>query len=977
MASKKSTGKPETRKTGSKKAGARQAEDIAPKSLERVYPYLGGDDQPPPYVPPTQTPPPDEEPSLEVIVIGEDSPVDDKPPISNETPEDVESESDIAARESLAVLQEQLAALGYSSVFEVLSDGPDEVLTKIHQFSQPMDNPPTQVFYEQAQARAASLTRFYTQLCSRGEPAMHAVLKLQVAEETSALGRSLSTGGTYNSWFSQGAISGYAHPDSAGSLFSPASYLTDLYRVAKPLHPAGNGLQVNQRRPDLGQLKLSDANLNEEISTLALTLEVLEAGVTGDVDQELLTKVYPMGLPYNHANEQIVQGMAACKSSLAELWSVLGDFEGKALKYEASLTGWVSRMPVNYARDALGMSAQLAGIFTESRNASEANVAKYFGHTSSTNINSELILKQALQLPEETIIEALGGGPFYILSAQAIISAEVYGACYINGWTDDYEVKIKPLYWYVGAALGNPVPKPSNSPTTSNLYKRNGRAFERLNRVIRLQRHIKALTFEELDWLICQSCNDITDHPLTLSLQALAVYMPLRRRYGMTVNSFGACLHLLNTFHGTGKSSFYTSLFGDDDLIDMVSVDFLQSTTNKDSLRARARLCQGLKINDATLIQLAQYLPGIDATSRVLPVLGLEHISALYRLVAIPHLFGLSVAQALALWDLLADTQGIVRALAEPKPNQVALGVLIRTGYLVDWMHAAQLEPEQLVALTSRRYPVQSTPELQVFIENIYSTLTGRPSVESSLQPAVDEILRAQLARHIGAEFNLKANVAAATMVWVDAVAHDMNSTLNGYGLLGFWADIERVCQGESTLDSLPNAVQYAYLLRQFAQVCHWAQLGELDLHLLMPAGTAQPSALTGAVAAPQLTLDVLLLLSRYRSWQRRLHGTVAEGLGFLQRAAAQDPVLTLQTAAQEISELHGWDLTQTLVLMNGAVPRSFVALLPLLQKMQFCQRLGLSPTDLSWVGKLTETAAVDQATLTLIASKIIAAAHG
>ena len=62
---------------------------------------------------------------------------------------------------------------------------------------------------------------------------------------------------------------------------------------------------------------------------------------------------------------------------------------------------------------------------------------------------------------------------------------------------------------------------------------------------------------------------------------------------------------------------------------------------------------------------------------------------------------------------------------------------------------------------------------------------------------------------------------------------------------------------------------------------------------------------------------------------------------------------------------------------MNGTVPRSFAALLPLLQKMQLSQRLGLSPTDLSWVAKLTETATVDQATLTVIAAKVIAAAHG
>ena len=172
-----------------------------------------------------------------------------------------------------------------------------------------------------------------------------------------------------------------------------------------------------------------------------------------------------------------------------------------------------------------------------------------------------------------------------------------------------------------------------------------------------------------------------------------------------------------------------------------------------------------------------------------------------------------------------------------------------------------------------------------------------------------------------------------------------------------------------------PMRCRYAYLMRQFAQVCHWAQLGEQDLQILMPANATTPSALTGALTPPQLTLELLLLLSRYRSWQRRLGNKAGEAQGLLLRAAIQAP--TLQASAQQISDLQGWDLAQTLVLMGNTVPRNFVALLPLLQRMQLLQRLGLSASDFSWVSKLTQTAAIDQATLKLIAAKIMAAAHG
>lgn len=1062
-------------------------------------------------------PPPDEEPPPEVIPVGDDLPIDDKPPLGDEPAQDQESEGYVAEREALRVLHERITELGFDSVFEVVRDGPAEVRAKIlSRTPQIMDPMQEDELFDQAQARAAGLTRLYAQLCARSEPALQALAKLEPPEspeDHTWVHRSIGGSGNYEDWFKQTSAAGFAHPDSVGSLFSPASYLTDLYRAAKPLHPSTSGLQLNLRRPDLGPLLLSDANLNEEVSTLALTLEVLEAGVTGDVDELLRTSVYPMNLPYNHASEQILQGMAARKSSPAELWSVLGDFEGQALRHDANLSSWATRMPANYAWDALGMSPELLKICTEPQNTHAPDVMKYFGLTSLNQVEYGSNFKAALQLPLDTILTVLGAGPFYDVSNPGISGIKVnpeqlftiacttsvenssftniltnpwistggsnqlvlhfgstriegndgkvgwiaqvgdiparvteqvlteatvpvlapdryvtaylyitleqylanpvpiyikginvdypevviplsdalelsmiyvpkiappqtYGARYINGWVDGTTNPPKPMYWYIGAGLGQPASKPPNSPSTSGLYNRNGRGFERLNRLVRLQRHVKVLSFEELDWLISQASDIISAHPLTQSLQALAVYLPLRQRYGMTVDSFAACLGSLNTFHGAGKLSFYTTLFGDVNLIGQANVDFQQATQDQSSLNARARLCQGLKIDDATLIVLAQFLPAIGA-NKVLPVLGLEQISALYRLVAIPRLFGLSVVEALHFWDVLAEPDAIVQALAQPRPNQIALGVLIRTGYLVDWMHSAELNPAQLMALTSRRYPVQSTPELQVFIANIYSTLTGRAVVEAARQATEDAVLRAQLARHIGAEFNLKPNIATAALVWVDAVAAAMAPSLQGYNLMSFWADIERVGLGTVTLDALPQAVQYAYLMRQFAQVCHWAQLGEQDLDVLLPASAAIPSALTGELNPPILTLQLLLLLSRYRKWQRILVAEVAEARKLLQRAAAQDPALTVSVAAQQISDLHGWDLTQTLVLMNASVPRSFAALLPLLQRMKLSQRLGLSPTDLLWVAKLTEPATVSQETLAVIAAKVIAAAHG
>ncbi|WP_261423454.1 Tc toxin subunit A, partial [Serratia quinivorans] len=62
----------------------------------------------------------------------------------------------------------------------------------------------------------------------------------------------------------------FANPGSVASMFSPAAYLTELYREARHLHPQDSAWQLDKRRPDLAKLTLNQQNMDEEISTLAL-----------------------------------------------------------------------------------------------------------------------------------------------------------------------------------------------------------------------------------------------------------------------------------------------------------------------------------------------------------------------------------------------------------------------------------------------------------------------------------------------------------------------------------------------------------------------------------------------------------------------------------------------------------------------------------------------------------------------------------
>lgn len=75
---------------------------------------------------------------------------------------------------------------------------------------------------------------------------------------------------SYDDWFPQRA-SKFARPGSVASMFSPAAYLTELYREAKNLHLIDSQYHLNQRRPDLATTALSQNNLDVELSTLSLS----------------------------------------------------------------------------------------------------------------------------------------------------------------------------------------------------------------------------------------------------------------------------------------------------------------------------------------------------------------------------------------------------------------------------------------------------------------------------------------------------------------------------------------------------------------------------------------------------------------------------------------------------------------------------------------------------------------------------------
>ncbi|WP_031282096.1 Tc toxin subunit A, partial [Photorhabdus temperata] len=116
----------------------------------------------------------------------------------------------------------------------------------------------------------------------------------------------------YNSKFG-GRASQYVAPGAVASMFSPAAYLTELYRQARDLHAESSIYHLDKRRPDLKSLTLNQQNMNDEVSTLSLSNKVLLEGIKTLTGLEGHTNVMktlsifrPSGsMPYYDAYENV------------------------------------------------------------------------------------------------------------------------------------------------------------------------------------------------------------------------------------------------------------------------------------------------------------------------------------------------------------------------------------------------------------------------------------------------------------------------------------------------------------------------------------------------------------------------------------------------------------------------------------------------------------------------------------------------
>lgn len=190
----------------------------------------------------------------------------------------------------------------------------------------------------------------------------------------------------------------FAAPGAVSSMFSPAGYLTELYREARGLHQKDSVNNLDKRRPDLAKLVLSQENLDKEISTLSLANEQLETALMAKAGQTDKSKYYETlatsrrsGVtPYNAPFEGI-------RNALAQQDFVLPDHVlSKGAQSAAQLAL------------AAGISPELYAILTEktdglSEAETEALLKKNFPGVNTDSLMSPDALANYYELPRDEI----------------------------------------------------------------------------------------------------------------------------------------------------------------------------------------------------------------------------------------------------------------------------------------------------------------------------------------------------------------------------------------------------------------------------------------------------------------------------------------------------------------------------------------------------------------------------------------------
>lgn len=167
--------------------------------------------------------------------------------------------------------------LGVKSRAALALFSPSEIQRSIKNTGQECDWPNAQALHTQAKKEYDDLRIMEKKLLIRASPLLPAAVRFGLKHPDVSLQ-------DYEEWFGREAA--YVGPGDVSSMFSPAAYLTELYRNACKLYPPSSDWHIDTRRPDLSGLIFSQENMDWEVTSLSLSNEILMERMRNELDEK-------------------------------------------------------------------------------------------------------------------------------------------------------------------------------------------------------------------------------------------------------------------------------------------------------------------------------------------------------------------------------------------------------------------------------------------------------------------------------------------------------------------------------------------------------------------------------------------------------------------------------------------------------------------------------------------------------------------
>lgn len=506
-------------------------------------------------------------------------------------------------------------------------------------------------------------------------------------------------------------------------------YLRSLIQAFETRADVSAPITLRTRRPDLLQLRLDAKNAKRSLPTLRLVLGVLESRARevlngqSTLQQAVAAGVYQANVPFHAAWEAIKAALAVKKLSL---WEVIGSgAEGRPSFVFDNLSSPACRAAITLCS---GFSPQLRALLLAPREADEAFYTTHFQRPANNalkTLGTSQGLCKALgitrkQLRQMLAVSATGQGQSSVTRSAHVSSADTaQGGAFINNGRE-------PLY----------LTRPDPADKTVQITGLTVSHLDRLQRILRVQRALE-LEPEETDALVMAALcaeGQTQDYQLTpATLRALGLFRHLQQQYGASVAQFTAFIHEISPDGNDRAMAYFDQLFNpgsadedsaptpalvlDGSAFDPTAAEGADAQTVK-------LLCLALKVDAALLQALLQQVvmaQGLDRPTRSLAV-----VSACYRIIALPRLFGLSPQSGFLLIGLLnRENPAYVRQLAgvpslASQPSEADIvDVIVGLMGAVEWLKREALDVNQLVLIVQREQPIVQQTWNQAFTDDL------------------------------------------------------------------------------------------------------------------------------------------------------------------------------------------------------------------------------------------------------------------